>query len=46
VHDNLCRLGSTCSTWSTSGLPPGSTTAWWLRVSTALEGWTVTALEK
>jgi pyridoxine 4-dehydrogenase len=22
VHDNLCRLGSTCSTWSTSGLPP------------------------
>jgi len=31
VHDNLCRLGSTCSTWSTSGPPPGSTTAWWLR---------------
>ena len=27
VHDNLRRLGLTCSTWSTSGPSPGSTTA-------------------
>ena len=31
VHDNLRRLGSTCSTWSTSGPSPGSTNARWVR---------------